>query len=40
MSWIENVNNWRQLPPEEKLLRRWRSAAFKKYSARSGYPIP
>ena len=25
MSWIENVNNWRQLPPEEKLLRRWKA---------------
>jgi hypothetical protein len=25
MSWIESVNTWRQLPAEEKLLRRWRA---------------
>ncbi len=25
MSWIESVNSWRQLPAEEKLLRRWRA---------------
>jgi hypothetical protein len=23
MNWIENVKSWRQLPAEEKLLRRW-----------------
>ena len=25
MSWIESGNIWRQLPPEEKLLRRWKA---------------
>ena len=25
MNWIENVQAWRQLPAEEKLLRRWRA---------------
>lgn len=25
MTWIEHVQQWRQLPAEEKLLRRWRA---------------
>jgi hypothetical protein len=25
MTWIENVQQWRRLPAEEKLLRRWRA---------------
>jgi hypothetical protein len=25
MTWIENVERWRQLPAEEKLLRRWQA---------------
>jgi hypothetical protein len=25
MSWIENIERWRQLPAEEKLLRRWKA---------------
>ena len=25
MTWIENIERWRQLPAEEKLLRRWRA---------------
>ena len=25
MGWIESVNTWRQLPAEQKLLRRWRA---------------
>jgi len=28
MNWIKNVNEWRQLPAEEKLLRRWRAIPF------------
>jgi hypothetical protein len=24
MTWIENIERWRQLPAEEKLLRRWK----------------
>jgi hypothetical protein len=27
MSWIENIERWRQLPAEEKLLRRWKAIA-------------
>jgi len=25
MTWIENIERWRQLPAEEKLLRRWKA---------------
>jgi hypothetical protein len=25
MTWIENIERWRQLPAEEKLLRRWQA---------------
>jgi hypothetical protein len=25
VTWIENIERWRQLPAEEKLLRRWKS---------------
>jgi hypothetical protein len=25
MTWIENIERWRKLPAEEKLLRRWQS---------------
>ena len=25
MTWIEHVEGWRRLPPEEKLLRRWKA---------------
>jgi len=25
VTWIENIEKWRQLPAEEKLLRRWKA---------------
>ncbi len=25
MTWIENIERWKQLPAEEKLLRRWQA---------------
>jgi hypothetical protein len=25
MTWIENIERWRQLPAEEKILRRWQA---------------
>jgi len=25
MTWIENIERWRKLPAEEKLLRRWQA---------------
>jgi hypothetical protein len=25
VTWIENIERWRQLPAEEKLLRRWKA---------------
>ena len=25
MTWIENIERWRQLPAKEKLLRRWKA---------------
>ena len=25
MTWIENIERWRQLPAEEKLVRRWQA---------------